>query len=143
MTGISRQALGLGLCPVLAAVSTLGCATFEQQVWENPKTVVGAAAGAAGGLLLGGLIFHSTAGALAGGLIGTLAGGLIGSAVENQKRDYPATAETYGHSPGQNTSVRIEKAEVQPATVRPGGTVNLIVHYVLLTPDPHRKVSAL
>ena len=26
MTGISRQAMGLGLCPVLVAVSTLGCA---------------------------------------------------------------------------------------------------------------------
>ncbi len=45
MTGISRQAMGLGLCLVLVAGSTLGCATFEQQVRENPKTVVGAAAG--------------------------------------------------------------------------------------------------
>lgn len=139
--GISRQALVVGLCLVLVAVSTLGCATFEQQVRENPKAVVGAAAGAASGLLLGGLIFHSTAGALAGGLIGTLAGGLIGNAMENQRRDYPATAKTYGHSPGQSTSVRIEKTEAQPATVRPGGTVNLIVHYALLTPDPNREVS--
>ena len=88
MMRISRQVLALVLCVVLLATSTLGCASLEQSVRENPGTVVGAAAGAAGGLLLGGLIFHSTAGALAGGLIGALAGGVIGNAMEAQKRDY-------------------------------------------------------
>lgn len=141
MGKVSRQTLTLVLCLMVVAGSTQSCASLEQQVRENPGTVVGAAAGAAGGLLLGGLIFRSTAGALAGGLIGTLAGGLIGNAMEAQKRDYPATAKAHNYTPTQGTNVRIEKVEVQPSTVRPGETVNLIVHYALLTPDPNREVS--
>lgn len=141
MVRVSRQVLALVLAVVLVTVSTLGCASLEEKVKEHPGTVVGAAAGAAGGLLLGGLIFRSVAGALAGGLIGTLAGGVIGNALESKKQDYDATAKAHDYTPKQGTKVRIEKVEAQPSTIRPGETVNLVVHYALLTPDPNREVS--
>lgn len=141
MTRISRQALALGLCIMMIVVSTLSCAEFEQKVRDNPKTAIGAAAGTAGGLLLGGLIFRSTTGALLGGLLGGLAGGVIGDAMESQKREYASTAKAYNYTPAEGTVVRIEKVEALPSTVKPGDTVQLVTHYALLTPDPTRAVS--
>jgi len=141
MMKVSRQALALFLCVGILATSTVGCASFEQSVRENPGTVVGAAVGVASGLLIGGLLFHSTTAALAGGLIGALAGGVIGNAMESQKRDYPATAKAYDYTPTQGATVRIERVKAQPATVKAGETVHLIVEYALLTPDANREFS--
>jgi FtsP/CotA-like multicopper oxidase with cupredoxin domain len=138
---ISRQAVALVLAGVVLATSAAGCASFEQRVKENPGTVVGAAVGATSGLLLGGLIFHSTTGALAGGLIGALAGGVIGNAMESQRQDYPSTAKSYDYSPAQGTTIRVERVKAQPTTVRRGETVHLIVEYALLTSDANREIS--
>lgn len=141
MTRISRQALALGLCVIMIAVSTLSCAELGQKVREHPKAAIGAAAGTAGGLLLGGMIFRSTTGALLGGLLGGLAGGVIGEAMEAQKREYASTAKAYNYAPGQGTVVRIEKVEALPSTAKPGDTIQLVTHYALLTPDPAQEVS--
>ena len=138
-----RQVLALGLCCILILGSFVGCATVEETVQERPKTTIGAAAGVAGGALLGGLIFKSAGGAIIGGLLGGLAGGLIGNAMESQAKDRTATAQEYGYSPSQGTVTRVEKVEVEPASVRPGEQVNLIAHYALLTPNPDQPVTVV
>lgn len=136
-----RRLLAGGLCCILVLVSFVGCATVEESVRDNPKAVVGAAAGVAGGALLGGLIFKSAGGAIIGGLLGGLAGGLIGNAMESQAKDRAATARDYGYSPNQGTVVRIERVEIDPASIRAGERVNLIAHYALLTPNPNQPVT--
>lgn len=141
MTRILRQALALGLCVMLITVSTLGCAELEQKVREHPEAAIGAAAGTAGGILLGGLIFRNTTGALLGGLLGGLAGGVIGEAMDARKREHASTAKAYNYAAAQGMVVRIEKVEALPSTVRPGDTVQLVTHYALLTPDPTQTVS--
>jgi outer membrane lipoprotein SlyB len=137
----SRKILALGLCCMLVLVSFVSCATVEESVRDNPKTVVGAAAGAAGGALLGGLIFKSAGGAVVGGLLGGLAGGLIGNTMETQSKDRATTVQDYNYASTQGTVVQIEKAEVEPVSIRPGEKVNLIAHYALLTPQPDQKVT--
>lgn len=136
-----RKFVALGLCCVLILVSFVSCATVEQTVQERPKTVIGAAAGVAGGALLGGLIFKSAGGAIVGGLLGGLAGGLIGNAMEAQPKDRAATAKEYGYSPTQGTFIRIEKVQVEPTTIKPGEQVTLVTQYALLTPQPEQPIT--
>jgi outer membrane lipoprotein SlyB len=136
-----RRQLAAGLCCLLVLVSFVSCATVEETYRENPKTVVGAAAGAAGGALLGGLIFKSAGAAVIGGLIGGLAGGLIGNATESQSEGRDATVQDYGYTPSQGTLIRIERVEVEPTSVQPGGRVNLIAHYALLTPSAAQPLT--
>jgi outer membrane lipoprotein SlyB len=126
---------------MLALLSFVRCATVEESVKDRPKTVVGAAAGAAGGALLGGVIFKSAGGAVVGGLLGGLAGGLIGNTMETQSKDRTATVQDYNYTSTQGTVVRIEKAAVEPVSIRPGEKVHLIVHYALLTPQPDQHVT--
>ena len=54
MTKDTQKLLALGMCLVLVVVSFTSCATMEETVQEHPKAVMGGAAGAAGGALLGG-----------------------------------------------------------------------------------------
>src|SRR5688572_27201963 len=111
-----RQRLALGLCCMLVLVSLVRCATVEESVRRHPKTV----AGAAGGTLLGGMIFKSAGGTVVGGLLGGLAGGLIGNTMETQSKDRTTTVQDYYYTSTQGTAVRIEKVEVEPASIRPG-----------------------
>jgi hypothetical protein len=128
-----RKLLAPGLCCILVLVAFVSCASVR----DNPQTVVGAA----GGTLLGGVLFQSAGGTVAGGLLGELAGGLIGNTLETQSKDRAATVQDYHYTSTQGTVVRIEKAEVAPAAMRPGERVNLIVHYALLTPQPEQRVT--
>jgi hypothetical protein len=68
---------------------------------------------------------------------------LIGNAMESQAKDHTATVQEYGYSPSQGTVTRVEKVEVEPASVRPGEQVNLIAHYALLTPNPDQPVTVV
>ena len=141
MTQMAQKGVAGGLCGALVMLALAGCVPLEQQVSEHPGTTVGAASGAAGGALLGGLIFQSTTGAVIGGLVGGLTGGLIGNAAEAKKQDQAATSREYGYRGNQETVVRIEEIHVQPAQIRPGGQVNLIVQYALMTPHPGQEVT--
>ncbi|MBI2876829.1 MAG: hypothetical protein HYY20_08110 [Candidatus Tectomicrobia bacterium] len=141
MRRILRQTLATGLCLMLIAISSLGCAELERKIRENPKTAIGAATGVAGGALLGGLIYKNTTGAVVGGLLGGLLGGVIGEAMESEREGYEETARSLNYTPAQGTLVRIEKVEALPSVVRPGETVQLVTHYALLTPNPSQEVS--
>ncbi|MFQ5898572.1 MAG: glycine zipper domain-containing protein [Candidatus Methylomirabilia bacterium] len=122
-------------------VTLSGCAELQQAIRENPKAVLGAAAGAAGGLLIGGLAFNSTTAALAGGLIGALGGGILGSIFERRERGYAETTKEYSYDPQQGTRVKVESVWVNPRQVRPGQTVNILVTYALLHPDPAQTIG--
>ena len=141
MIQTTQKGVAFGLCCALVAVALSGCVPLEQQVSEHPGTAVGTAAGAAGGALLGGLIFKSTTGAVIGGLVGGLTGGLIGNATEARKQDQAATNSEYGYRTNQGTVVRIEEVHVDPSQIRPGGNVNLVVQYALMTPRPNQEVT--
>lgn len=140
MTHHLRQGMALLLCLFLIVGGTLGCAAIEEQAKAHPQTAIGAGVGAAVGLLTGGLIFHNATGTLLGGLVGALAGGLIGNVLEARSSDRPSTAQQYSYTPAQGTMVRIEAAEVQPAQIRPGETVNLNMRFAVLIPNPQQMV---
>ena len=91
----------------------------------------------------GGLISQGATGAVVGGLVGGLAGGLIGNAMDTKRQDMASTAGTYNYDPAQGTVVRLQDAEVEPPTVRPGGQVHLVTHYALLTPIPDEEVTVI
>lgn len=131
------------ICLAFVAGSIVGCADFGGTVREHPRAATGAAVGAAGGAVAGGLISKGATGAVVGGLVGGLAGGLIGNAMDTKRQDVASTAGTYNYDPVQGTVVRIQDAEVEPPTVRPGGQVNLVTHYALLTPHPDEEVAVV
>lgn len=75
-----------------SAVGLLLFSTFGLTSCDSP-TGLGAASGAAGGALIGGLATNRFGGAVAGSAIGALTGALIGNAVEHDG------AEAYGPPP--------------------------------------------
>lgn len=143
MKQVAQHVLTRVMCLALVAGSVAGCADFGATVREHPRAATGTAVGAAGGAVAGGLLSHGATGAVVGGLIGGLAGGLIGNAMDTQRQDLASTASTYNYDPVQGTVVRIQDAEVEPRTVRPGGQVNLVTHYAVLTPNPDEEVTVV
>jgi len=141
MRQVVQHVLTLVMCLALVAGSVVGCAEFGDTVREHPGAATGAAVGAAGGAAAGGLISQGATGAVVGGLVGGLAGGLIGNAMDTKRQDMASTASTYNYDPVQGTVVRIQDAEVEPPTVRPGGQVHLVTHYALLIPNPDEEVT--
>jgi surface antigen len=121
-------------CLVVVLIATVGLAGCET-IQENPKTAIGAGVGAAGGAVLGGLIGRGTTGVVVGGLLGALAGGAIGQYLDRQDRTRAEAARDTGYSPAQGDVVRVDKVEAAPAQVSPGGTVNLVATYTVLTPQ--------
>ncbi|HYL82260.1 MAG TPA: glycine zipper domain-containing protein [Candidatus Acidoferrum sp.] len=114
-----------------------GCATIQ----ENPKTAIGAGAGAAGGALLGGLIGHNTTGVVVGGLAGALAGGAIGYYLDRQDKTAAQAAADTGYQPSQGIVVRVDQVMADPSAVVPGGTEHLGVTYTILTPTLNQTVQ--
>ncbi len=119
----------------------------SETVRQHPGTVVGAGAGAAGGAVVGGLA-GGTKGAVIGGLLGGLAGGAIGNYIE--RRDDAATQVASAPAPSTSPApsqpapvyrpddgpgVRMDRVQMVPAVVPPGGTVNLGATYTVLTPS--------
>jgi surface antigen len=131
-------AVALALAAVLSASAVLGgCETIR----ENPKTSIGAGTGAAAGGVAGGLIGRDTTGVVVGGLLGGLAGGAIGYYLERQDRNRTQAASEVGYNPGQGTVVRVEQVQTNPASVRPGQTVNVVATYTVLTPQADQTVA--
>jgi len=61
--------------------------------------------------------------------------------MESQTKEQSNTTQDYNYASTQGTIVRIEKLEIEPASIRPGERVNLIAHYALLTPDSDERVT--
>ena len=139
MDGYSRT-LSISLCVSLLLFS-LSCARVQDYVSENPRTAAGTGIGAAGGALLGGLVFDSAGAAVAGGLLGALAGGAVGNALESKHEDYAATAKDYNFRSGQKPVVRIEDVDADPSRLTSRDTVHLVVRYALLPSDGNEKVK--
>jgi outer membrane lipoprotein SlyB len=132
MSRARPRALAVTVAAVLSAsVVFAGCETIR----ENPKTSIGAGAGAAAGGVAGGLIGRNTTGVVVGGLLGGLAGGAIGYYLERQDRDRTQAASEVGYTPAQGTVVRVEQVQANPASARPGQTVNIVATYTVLTPQ--------
>jgi surface antigen len=125
---------------MLPAATLVGCATVQ----ENPRTATGAGVGAVGGAVLGAAIGsawgRAGTGAIIGGLTGVLAGGLVGSYYDRQDRARAATAAAYNYNPSSGTLLRIEQVQVTPQSVYPGQSVDLMVTYAVVDPNPQRTV---
>jgi hypothetical protein len=116
----------------------VGCESIPQ---EHRGAAAGAGIGAAAGTL-GGIVFGQGAGAaVAGGLIGALVGGVIGHYAYDKQKTQEQTAKQYNYQPASGEMVSIEKASVSPATVAPGGKVDMNLTYAVLTPDPKAVVN--
>ncbi|HPD17861.1 MAG TPA: glycine zipper domain-containing protein [Planctomycetota bacterium] len=123
----------------VAALASQGCGWIR----DNPKTVTGAAIGAAAGGALGYAVsgHHRRGRAVIGGaLIGALAGGIIGNMMERRDREAAATNQAYNYAPAQGTRVEVAGALVDPAATTPGGTVNLQVTYAVMAPNDQTAV---
>ena len=116
----------------LVMVTTIGLSGCET-VREHKTTAIGAGAGAAAGTAAGAVIGKDVTGAVVGGLLGALAGGAIGYYVERKDRDRSSAATAVGYN-GQDEVVRVDQVSASPASVQPGGTVNLSATYTILTP---------
>jgi surface antigen len=132
-----RSTAAVLIIVLMATLGFGGCATIQ----ENPKTAVGTGVGAAGGALLGGLIGRSTTGVVVGGLLGALAGGAIGQYMDRQDRTAAQAAADTGYQPTQGTVVRVDRVQADPASVPPGGTVNLAATYTVLTSNANQQVT--
>lgn len=120
----------------VVALGAAGCQTMS----EHQKTTIGAGAGAAGGALVGGLISRNTTGVVVGGLVGALAGGGIGYYLDRQDKTRAQAVTETGYTGTQGHVVRMDRTQAEPVQIRPGGTVNLIATYTLLTPQGSESV---
>ncbi|HPJ95879.1 MAG TPA: hypothetical protein PK022_01125 [Syntrophales bacterium] len=117
--------------------TVLGCATDQYE--QNTGAAVGGATGAAVGGVIGGIVGEkhgdATTGAVIGGLLGALAGAAIGHYTYDRVRNEEAAQKQYGYNYDQSQTalVRIENASVTPNIVKPGGTINLMATYTVLT----------
>jgi hypothetical protein len=94
-----------------------------------------------------------TKGAIVGGLLGGLAGGVIGNYVDRRDDAAASASNAPGSStpstppvsgqpgaatrPDGETEVRMDRVQMAPAVVPPGGTVNLGATYTVLGPANH------
>jgi len=129
-TRISCFVLLLAMLPVTA------CETVR----EHPRTAIGVGAGAVGGGIIGGLA-KGKKGALWGGLVGALAGGAVGAYLDHKEKSAQETKAAYAYEADQGTKVVVTNVSASPATVSPGGDVNLEVTYAVMAPDDERVVQ--
>ena len=108
-----------------------GCETVS----EHRTTAIGTGAGAAGGAVIGGLISRNTTGVVVGGLLGALVGGGIGYYLERQDRTRAQAVAETGYRPAQGNVIRVDRVQTDPDAIGPGGTINLLATYTLLTPS--------
>jgi uncharacterized protein YcfJ len=121
-------------------VSIAGCAN-QSTMEENKGAMIGGGAGAAAGGIIGGIIGsqsgHTGTGVVIGGLLGGLAGAAVGHYAYDQKRTETQAQQVYKYDPAtaKATLVRVESTKTSPATVAPGGTVDLQATYTVLGPQ--------
>ena len=133
---VTRPAAAVVAAVLLGSTVLTGCETVS----EHKTTAIGAGAGAAGGAAIGGLATRSATGAVVGGLLGGLAGGAVGYYLERRERDRAEATAEVGYRPDQGTVLRIDRVEATPPSVRPGGQVNLLMTYTVLTPTDQQIV---
>ncbi len=118
-----------------------GCATMSDEYQGAAKGAgIGAATGALAGALLAGE-GSRTKGAILGGLAGALTGGVVGNYTADQKSTAAETANKYGYQPSTGIMLKVVSTLASPATVQPGGTVNLIAGYAVMSPTPSTPVA--
>jgi hypothetical protein len=145
---------GLFLIAILG-MGLAGCQTastgdvVSETVREHPGTVVGTGVGAAGGAVVGGAV-GGTKGAIVGGLLGGLAGGAIGNYVDRRDDGKASTSSAPGTSapppaaeqaqPDGEPGLRMDRVQMVPTVVPPGGTVNLGATFTVFGP-PNRLLD--
>jgi hypothetical protein len=113
---------------------------MEEHKGATTGVAVGAATGALAGALIGGK-GDRTEGAIIGGLIGAAVGGAVGHFAYDKRKDREETEKTYNYQPSAGTMVRLEGGQAVPATIAPGGTVNLEATFAVLSPNAGDQIS--
>jgi outer membrane lipoprotein SlyB len=131
-----RMIVGLVVVALVGGAALSGCETVQ----SNPKTALGAGAGAATGAVVGGLAGHGT-GAVVGGLVGALAGGAVGQYLDRKDKNAGQAAADTSYNPSQGDYVSVQSIQAQPTQIQPGGTVNLQSTYTVLTPNANQPVN--
>ncbi len=107
-------------------LSLTGCETYGQA----------GGLGAGVGALAGGIIGHQSGRALEGAAIGAALGaatGLIAHDIKAKKmRSREETAAAYNYQNAQGEMLTLERAEILPATARPGEMIDSSIQYALL-----------
>ncbi|MBW1917796.1 MAG: hypothetical protein JRI57_07205 [Deltaproteobacteria bacterium] len=136
-----HKSLAIILIP-LFLVSLAGCAVnghYDPARSAGAGALGGAATGAALGSIIGAATGSAATGAWVGAATGAVAGGLGGYLYakhrESQVRDSNLAAQQYNYSPARGNILAIEKADVNPTKVKPGGQVDMVMSYTLLTPE--------
>ncbi|MDD3579689.1 MAG: glycine zipper domain-containing protein [Desulfobacca sp.] len=126
----------------LMLISLAGCSVnghYDPARSAGAGTLGGAALGAALGSIIGAGTGSAATGAWVGAASGALVGG-VGSYLyakhkESQVRDANLAAQQYSYSPSRGNIITIEKVDTNPTKVKPGGQVDMIMSYTLLTPE--------
>jgi len=134
-----KKAAAMVILVGFSAFTLMSCASEGYQ--RNKGAIIGGGAGAAAGGAVGGVIGaqsgHTGTGIVIGSLLGALAGAGVGHYAYDQKRTEAAAQQQYAYDYNQTKTnlVRIDDVFASPATVRPGGTVDLSTTYTVLGPQ--------
>jgi len=129
-----RKTVSLATVAALLLATLSGCATTDPSLGGHKSAAIGAGAGAVGGAVIGGLV-GGTRGAVAGGLLGGLAGGLVGNYYDQKEKNLAETRQAHAdYNPAKGTRITIDRLNATPATVAPGGSVDIQLTYAVLTP---------
>jgi len=136
-----HKSLAIIVVPLLL-VSLAGCTVnghYDATRSAGAGTLGGAALGAALGSIIGAGTGSPGTGAWVGAASGALVGG-VGSYLyakhkESQVRDATLAAREYSYTPARGSIITIEKVDTNPTKVKPGGQVDIIMSYTLLTPE--------
>ncbi|MFP3867754.1 MAG: hypothetical protein ACLFUU_06295 [Desulfobacteraceae bacterium] len=136
-----HKSLAIIVIPLLI-VSLAGCAVnghYDPARSAGAGVLGGAATGAALGSIIGAATGSAATGAWVGAATGAVAGGVGGYLYarhrESQVRSADLAAQDYNYSPARGNILAIEKADVNPTKVKPGGQVDMVMSYTLLTPE--------
>lgn len=138
---MTRKCLAMLLVP-LFLLTLAGCAV-NGHYDPARSAAAGGLGGAAMGAALGSIIGAATGDAATGAWVGAATGALVGSVggylyarhMDSQVRSANVAAQTYNYTPAQGSVLTIEKVDVTPTKVSPGGQVNMVTSYTVLTPE--------
>ena len=119
----------------MIALGFAGCETYGEAAG------LGGALGAGTGAIIGHQSGHTVEGALIGGALGAVTGLIVHDVKVRQAKSRQETAQTYNYQPSQGEMLTFERAEVLPASVRPGEEISSTMQYALLGVGSGAQVS--
>jgi hypothetical protein len=118
--------LFVALLAVGSMLGVTGCQTYGE------SAALGGVLGAGTGAIIGHQSDSAGEGALIGGALGALSGLIAHDVRARKQKSAQDTASQYDYQPAQGAMLKMEDAQVMPATIQPGGRIDAQIRYVVL-----------